>query len=721
MSFDLEMEEICKIFFEESFEGLDVMESSLLNLDVTADRETINTIFRAAHSIKGGAATFGFMEVSNFTHGVETLLDEMRNGQRPVTPDAVQLLLQSVDCMREMIEATQAKVPVDAARIAALSDEIHQVLASKPVAPVEAPAATTPAPLPASPAPAVNVATAPVAAAAAAPAADAPAFFGDGPGWVIEFRPHVDMLRTNNEPLRMFAELEKLGELRVHADVSAVPPLGELEPDACHVRWRLELKGAVEKRALDDVFDWVEANCDLEYRHFAGAAAPAAAPAPAPAPAAAPAAVAAPPSAAPAAPVAPVSSAPAAAASTNSSAPAAGDASIRVSTTKVDHLINLVGELVITQSMLSRFADGCDASELEKLREGLTQLTRNTRELQESVMQIRMLPISFAFNRFPRLVHDLSRKLGKKVELKLTGEGTELDKTVLEKISDPLVHLVRNALDHGLEKPEARLASGKPEVGVLELNAFHEGGNIVIEVRDDGAGLNRARILNRAKERGLVAMDAELSDDQIHNLIFAPGFSTAEVVSDVSGRGVGMDVVRRNIQDLGGHVHIFSTEGKGSTIRIRLPLTLAILDGQLVRVGAETYVISLVAIVETIQVKRDRVNQVPGGAELFRLRDEYIPIIRLYELFGIEPDADSVAEGLLVIVEAEGRRFGVLVDDLLAQQQVVIKSLETNYRQVPGLAGATILGDGTVALILDVPGLVQVFNARFAGTHTLAA
>jgi two-component system chemotaxis sensor kinase CheA len=336
-------------------------------------------------------------------------------------------------------------------------------------------------------------------------------------------------------------------------------------------------------------------------------------------------------------------------------------------------------------------------------------------------MQIRMLPISFAFNRFPRLVHDLSRKLGKKVELKLTGEGTELDKTVLEKISDPLVHLVRNALDHGLEKPEARLASGKPEVGVLELNAFHEGGNIVIEVRDDGAGLNRARILNRAKERGLVAMDAELSDDQIHNLIFAPGFSTAEVVSDVSGRGVGMDVVRRNIQDLGGHVHIFSTEGKGSTIRIRLPLTLAILDGQLVRVGAETYVISLVAIVETIQVKRDRVNQVPGGAELFRLRDEYIPIIRLYELFGIEPDADSVAEGLLVIVEAEGRRFGVLVDDLLAQQQVVIKSLETNYRQVPGLAGATILGDGTVALILDVPGLVQVFNARFAGTHTLAA
>jgi two-component system chemotaxis sensor kinase CheA len=466
------------------------------------------------------------------------------------------------------------------------------------------------------------------------------------------------------------------------------------------------------------VFDWVEANCDLEYRHFpgtvaanaaAGTATPVVATASAPASPALPAA----------SPVTPAAASAARGAATGS-APAS-EASIRVSTTKVDHLIDLVGELVITQSMLSRFAGGCDPTELDRLREGLTQLTRNTRELQESVMQIRMLPISFAFNRFPRLVHDLSRKLAKKVELKLSGEGTELDKTVLEKISDPLVHLVRNALDHGLEKPETRLAAGKPETGVLELNAFHEGGNIVIEVRDDGGGLNRTRILARARERGLVAPDAELSEDQIHNLIFAPGFSTAEVVSDVSGRGVGMDVVRRNVQNLGGHVHIHSVEGTGSTIRIRLPLTLAILDGQLVRVGRETYVISLVAIVETIQVKRDRVNQVPGGAELFRLRDEYIPIIRLYEQFGVEPDADSVAEGLLVIVEAEGRRFGVLVDDLLAQQQVVIKSLETNYRQVAGVAGATILGDGTVALIVDVTGLVQVFGARAAGARELAA
>ncbi len=712
MSLDLEMEEIHKIFFEESFEGLDVMESSLLNLDVNADRETIATIFRAAHSIKGGAATFGFMEVSTFTHGVETLLDEMRNGTRPVTPDAIQLLLQSVDGLREMVKAVQAKEPVDAKRIALLADEIAQLLARHPGTVAAAPvAAPVPEPVPQA------------APAEPASAAAAPEFLAGGPGWVIDFQPHRDMLKTNNEPLRMFAELERLGALNAIADIGEVPSLGSLQPDGCYLRWRLELAGAIEKRAIEDVFDWVDANCTIGYQYFAGATAAAAAVAPAATevPAAhEPAAATPTPATAAEAPVvaAPGIAAPVATAHKGGGADAG---SIRVSTTKVDHLINLVGELVITQSMLSRFADGCSPDELEKLREGLTQLTRNTRELQESVMQIRMLPISFAFNRFPRLVHDLSRKLGKKVELKLSGEGTELDKTVLEKIADPLVHLVRNALDHGLEKPEVRLAASKPETGTIELAAFHEGGNIIIEVKDDGGGLNRAKILQRARERGLVAADAELSDDQIHNLIFAAGFSTADIVSDVSGRGVGMDVVRRNIQDLGGVVQISSVEGHGSTIRIRLPLTLAILDGQLVRVGADTYVISLVAIVETIQAQKDRLNAVPGSAELFRLRDEYIPVVRLYEMFGVEPDSRAIEDGLLVVVEAEGRRFGVLVDDLLAQQQVVIKTLETNYRQVAGVAGATILGDGTVALIVDVPGLVQVFNDSFTGRSTLAA
>ena len=386
---------------------------------------------------------------------------------------------------------------------------------------------------------------------------------------------------------------------------------------------------------------------------------------------------------------------------------AADSGSIRVSTDKVDNIINLVGELLITQSMLSGFGDGIDPGDLPRLRQGLLQLARNSRELQESVMQIRMLPISFAFNRFPRLVHDLSRTLGKKVDLKFAGEHTELDKTVLEKISDPLVHLVRNALDHGLETPEQRIAAGKEPTGTLELGASHEGGNIIIEVRDDGAGLNRERILRKAIERGLIAKDHALSDEETDNLIFMPGFSTAEQISDVSGRGVGMDVVRRNISDLGGHVQMFSEAGAGSRIRIRLPLTLAILDGQLVRVGSEIYVISLLAIVETIQIKRERLSTIAGKAEVFRLRNEYLPVVKLYQQFGIEPDSRDAVDGLLVIVEADGTRIGLLVDDLLAQQQVVIKSLESNFKQVSGLAGATILGDGAIALIIDVPGLIQ--------------
>jgi two-component system chemotaxis sensor kinase CheA len=309
------------------------------------------------------------------------------------------------------------------------------------------------------------------------------------------------------------------------------------------------------------------------------------------------------------------------------------------------------------------------------------------------------------------MVRDISQKLGKKVELKMTGADTEVDKTVLEKIGDPLVHLVRNSIDHGLEMPEARLAAGKSEHGTIHLNAYHKGGNITVEVSDDGAGLNRERILKKARERGLVSADEELSDDRIHNLIFAAGFSTAEQVTDLSGRGVGMDVVRRNINELGGQVQVFSTPGQGSTVRIRLPLTLAILDGQLVRVGNEIYVIPLVSIVETIQVERERVNTIAGRSELFRLREEYVPIIRLYDLFGVEPDSTDLLEGLLMIVEADGRRVGIFVDDLLAQQQVVIKSLETNFRQVPGLAGATMLGDGRVALIVDVPGLITSFDA----------
>jgi len=661
MLMDAEMAEIAKVFFQESREGLDVMESGLLSLGTNGGAESINTIFRAAHSIKGGAATFGFSEVAQFTHGVETLLDEMRNGVRPVTSQSIQTLLQACDCLREMITATESGQPLDQGRIASLNADLGHILGEASQA-------------------------APVAAPAQAPAAA---------GWRIRFDPVPDLLRVRNEPTRMFAELKRLGRLTAVADVSRIPLLEEIDPETCYLSWNIEMEGRIPREKLVEIFDWVDPNCGLEFIAMdcpgSGQTRPGESKADAP--------------------------------------PAAGSAhkagtdsgSIRVATGKVDNIINLVGELLITQSMLCGFADGIDPSELDRLRQGLAQLARNTRELQECVMQIRMLPISFAFNRFPRIVHDLSRKLGKKVELKFTGEGTELDKTVLEKITDPLVHLVRNALDHGLETPERRAAAGKPETGTIELAAFHEGGNIIIEVRDDGAGLNKARILQKARERGLIDPTQELNDEQVDNLIFMPGFSTAEQVSDVSGRGVGMDVVRRNIHDLGGYVQITSREGEGSTIRIRLPLTLAILDGQLVRVGQETYIISLVAIVETIQIKPERLNTLVGRTEVFRLRDEVLPIVKLCDQFGIEPDSSRAQDGLLVVVEADGRRAGVLVDELLAQQQVVIKSLESNFKTVSGIAGATILGDGKVSLIIDVPELIRSAVGRGAGAVTARA
>jgi len=686
MTLDLEMAEIAKVFFQESREGLDVMESGLLTLGATADAESMNTIFRAAHSIKGGSATFGFAEVAGFTHGVETLLDEMRNGVRPVTAEAIQTLLQSCDCLRDMIAATEAELPLDQGRMASLNGDIAHILGERPQA----------APAPAAP-PAAHAAAPPIAATEAGAASA-----GGAPGWRIAFEPVADLLRLRNEPTRMFTELARLGAVVARADASRVPLLDALDPESCYLSWNLEVSGPIPRAKIDEIFDWVESQWRAEPMSAVNSAPPRAFPGPAPE-------------------ARPVSAERGPAAAAPAMQRAADSGSIRVATEKLDNIINLVGELLITQSMLCGFADGIDPNELDRLRQGLSQLARNTRELQESVMQIRMLPISFAFNRFPRIVHDLSRKLNKKVELKLTGENTELDKTVLEKISDPLVHLVRNALDHGLETPDKRSASGKHETGTIELGAFHEGGNIIIEVRDDGAGLNKAKILQKARERGLVAPDQDLTDEQIDNLIFMPGFSTADQVSDVSGRGVGMDVVRRNINDLGGHVQISSKEGLGSTIRIRLPLTLAILDGQLVRVGKEIYIISLLAIVETIQVSKDRLNTLVGRTEVFRLRDEYLPVVKLCDQFGIEPDSRRAEDGLLVVIEADGKRAGVLVDDLLAQQQVVIKSLESNFKPVLGIAGATILGDGAVALIIDVPDLIRSVGKLGGGAVTAHA
>ncbi|CAM5459200.1 chemotaxis protein CheA [Rhodanobacter lindaniclasticus] len=659
-----------KTFFEESLEGLDAMEAALLALDSGAtDAELVHTIFRAAHSIKGGAATFGFADVAAFTHVAESLLEEVRSGRRGVDGELIDLLLRSVDCLRAMLDHTSRGQPAADADSEALRAELERLVSGE----------ATVAP----------VATAPTAAPA--------------DGWAIRFVALPHLLQTGNDPLRLFRELQQLGTLEVcRAFVvdGAPAQLAELDPGQCWLGWELRLHGAVARGDVAAVFDWVEGDCELAIEPIAAApvvAAPvAAAPAVAtPAPVAVPAASAARP--------------------VREAAVAAGEgSSIRVDIDKVDALINMMGELVITQSMLSDIGEHFDFSRLERLREGLAQLERNTRELQESVMRIRMLPIGSVFNRFPRLVRDLERKLGKQVKLELHGEQTELDKTVLEKIGDPMVHLVRNAIDHGLETPEKRRAAGKPDAGTLTLDAHHEGGNIIVRISDDGAGLNRAAIVGKAVERGLIGAGQELSDDEVAELIFAPGFSTAAQATDLSGRGVGMDVVRRNVRDLGGSVGVKSVAGKGSVFTIALPLTLAIIDGLVTAVGEERYIVPLISIVESLRLKPEAVRHLASGGEVFHFRDEYLPIMRLHRTFACAEAVTEIERGIVVVIEDEGRRVGLLVDDLLGQQQAVIKSLEAHYQRVQGISGATILSDGSVALIVDVSGVVRLGQRRQA-------
>ncbi len=663
-------------FYEESFEALDVMESNLLSLDAgAADPEVVNTIFRAAHSIKGGGGTFGLSDVASFTHVVETLLDEMRKGSRPVTQDAIDLLLRAVDNLREMLKAKQQGQSSETRVTAELQQELEALLgdgANGDVAPD-------------APAPEASVAS----------------------GWALTFRPHSHLYFTGNDPNRIFRELESLGALDVQVDAADLPPLKEMDPESAYLGWSITLRGEVSRSELEEVFAWVEGDCDLSLTPLDQAQ--------------------------------PASVAQGAAdegalsgelvrerrknkerrrgGDRRASGSSAGDGtSIRVGIEKVDAVINLVGELVITQSMLSTLGDDFRMNKIADLHKGLAQLERNTRELQEQVMRMRMLPIGFVFNRFPRMVHDLGAQLGKQVNLEISGEGTELDKTVIERVSDPLVHLVRNALDHGIETPEERTAAGKSAAGMLRLHAYHKGGNIVIEVTDDGRGLDANKILAKAVASGLVPDDVQLAPEQIYELLFVPGFSTAAQVSDVSGRGVGMDVVRRNIHGLGGSIEVVSEPGRGSKFTVRLPLTLAIVDGQSVAVGPETYIVPLVSIIESVQVTPNMVNHVAGQCETFRWRDEYLPVVRLHALFGGDAKAEQLSDGLIVVVEGEGRRVGLFVDELLGQQQVVIKSLEVNYQKVDGVSGATILGDGSVALILDIPGLIRASN-QYATAH----
>lgn len=638
-----------RTFFDESLEGVDIMESGLLSLHSGVDTsDAINAVFRAAHSIKGGAGTFGFTRVASFTHILETRLDEMREGRLPIDAPIVEALLATVDVLRGLLLASQADAAIDEAAVASAEARLA-VFAASPSGPM----------------------------AAAAPVAPSPST-----SWLIEFVPNASLFATGNDPYRLLRELSALGEAEITADFTRLPSLAAMDPERCYLSWTIRLTGeALTEAGIREVFEWVVDDCELSVTAVRDSLQTSDAPVRA-------------------------AAASGAAPSPRAATPAAESASIRVNTDKVDALVNLIGELVITQSMLSQIGHDFEPSRLPKLLEGLGQLERNTRDLQESVMSIRMVPIGFAFSRFPRMIHDISRQLGKQVELRMSGEQTELDKTVIEKITDPLVHLVRNSLDHGLETPEAREAAGKSPVGHVILNAYHRGGEIIIEVGDDGRGLNRERIREKAIARQLITADEVLTDSRLLSLVFEPGFSTAEAVTDLSGRGVGLDVVRRNISALGGTIDVHSVEGEGTTVLVRLPLTLAILEGQLLRVGAQTLVVPLASVVESIVLRTERVNRVVGEAEVYRLGEELMPMLRLADAFGFPP-ATHDESLLLMVLEADGRRAGVVINELLAQQQVVIKSLETNYRQVPGVSGATILGDGSVALILDPPALLQ--------------
>ncbi|MBI3431885.1 MAG: chemotaxis protein CheA [Hydrogenophilales bacterium] len=678
----IDMSQFYQVFFDEADELLAEMEKLLLALDVNApDSEDLNAIFRAAHSIKGGAATFAFNDITEVTHMLESLLDRIRKGEMALTPEHVDAFLVAKDVLTMQMDGHHHGSSVDQDAVDSVCQRL-KALSQGIVA--DAPAAAAP----------VSAA----AEAVAAPVADA-----DG-----NYRFRIELPEVPQKDIdALAAELGLLGTITQEtlADKHAVFMLTTSESQDTIV--------AICSFVLDPD--------DLKITYGGAPAAPQAVGAAVSPPAEDPgygifepekAPSAAPQAAPPAADQAAASAAPAGEAknwgrrATDKEGGSQESSSIRVGVEKVDQLINLVGELVITQAMIEQRIAALDPLHHERLLNSASQLARNTRDLQEAVMSIRMMPMDYVFSRFPRMVRDLAGKLGKKVEFVTRGAATELDKGLIERIVDPLTHLVRNSVDHGIELPEKRRDSGKSETGKLILSAAHQGGNIVIEVSDDGGGLNRDRILAKAKQQGLPVSDS-MPDSDVWQLIFAPGFSTAEVVTDVSGRGVGMDVVKRNITAMGGTVDIRSTPGSGTTIAISLPLTLAILDGMSVKVGEEIYILPLGYVIESLQPAAVDVKEVAGQGKVVKVREEYLPLIPLYQIFAIEPRFEDPSQGIIVILETDGKKAALLVDSLVGQQQVVVKNLESNFRKVAGISGATILGDGGVSLILDVSALLR--------------
>ncbi len=643
---DAVTEELRALFIEEAAEQLAEFQAGVLRLeDAPGDAETVAVIFRIAHSLKGSSAIMRFGEITRFTHVLESLLDHIREGGRAVTPEVIDVLLASGDVLQSLVDRIQAG---DSAPV-------------EPDGAVERVRATIAALLDQ---------TDPKDRCAAAAGAPRPTLYR------IDFRPSPDALRRGLDPLRIIGQLAELGELRdATPDLSALPALSELEPERCYLAWTLTLLTTSAREELDACLSFAAEPGGLRIMPVPAVEAVAA----------------------------PLGEWPRRRASDRDEA-----AVIRVAVDKVDRLLNLVGELVTTQTMLAQAVTDLSADGFAKVQEAVARMDRHARDLHHSILGVRMVSVKTLFARFPRLVRDLAQAAGKQVAVELCGEETEIDKSVIEKIGDPLQHLVRNAVDHGLEPAADRREAGKPEIGRVRLEAYQRGGSVYIDVSDDGRGLDRDRILTLARARGLVAAGENPSDEDVFALIFRPGFSTAATVSEVSGRGVGMDVVKRSVEALGGSVTLWTEPGRGTRFRIKLPLTLALLDGQVLQVGDQVYVLPLVAITESVRPAPGSVRAIDGAGEVVMVRRTPLPLLRLGRLFGVKAVSEDPTEGLVVIVEHEEHRMALLVDGLLGQQQVVIKSLETHFRKVDAIGGATILGDGRVSLILDIAGLIAL-------------
>ncbi|MEI6558351.1 MAG: chemotaxis protein CheA [Rhodospirillaceae bacterium] len=705
-----DLQQFKQTYFEESGEFLGVAETGLLRLTPgNADMEEVNAIFRAVHSIKGGGGAFGFTDLVAFAHEFETVMDGVRNSTITITDDLVDTLIRANDVLGQLLaharDGTRPPAGFAASVVAAL-----KAFAASAVEESEDEAPAVPAP--------------PPAAAGIAAGADGRRTFS------VRFRPKADLLLTGNDPTFMLRALKALGETEIECDVGGLPTLAHLEPELIYLQWLVTLTTSHGLVDIQDIFEFVSDDSLVEITEHAADAPPPAAikdeVLPPAAGAGAPPAVYATPEPAPGGgPAAAPGARPSGGRSSSAQSDAGhaanlGSHTIRVDLDKIDRLVNMVGEMVITQAMVAEHVRDLPQGEYQELLEGLEQLAQHTRELRENVMSIRAQPVGSVFSRMPRLVRELATETGKDVSLVTSGEATEVDKTVVENLVDPLTHMIRNSIDHGLESPDVREANGKSRTGTVHLSAAHRSGRIVIEVADDGKGIDRQRVMQKAIEKGLVQQGSSLSDEEIDNLIFLPGFSTADKISNISGRGVGMDVVRRNITSLGGRIGVYSTPGQGSRFVLSLPLTLAVLDGMVISVGAERFVLPLTNIVESLRPKPADLHGLVNRCDVMMARGEYVRLVYLHALFGIPGAVGDATKGLVVLVETEdGGRLGLVVDEVLGQQQVVIKSLESNYRRLDGVAAATILGDGRVALILDVAGLQEM--SQHAGSSSSVA